>query len=158
MRHGTVFRLCRASLKVFVGAAAVVLAFVGQMYFQFGSQIAPGMGKDSLLKLRPGMSKQEVVALVGRPLGMSERAVGQELTYARPSPWWFGGISIRLQFADEKLDTLSVKDYGLLAYYCTRARAGCETVWDFGILNRLSIMKSLSAALDRMWPGRGRVQ
>ena len=124
------------------------------MVLQIGAQIAPGVTKDGLLRVRPGMLEDELMLLLGEPLTRTQEGPDSVLVYARPSRWWFGGLSLRVRILERRVEALELKDYGLLVYYCARARGGCQVVWDASTLDRLGVMRWISMHLDTLAPSR----
>jgi len=95
-----------------------------------GSKIGHGVSRDGVLAVRPGMTKEQVVALLGQPIcrrsegsegllsGVSPGG-GKELwVYGQPSPVVGGGFEIYVHMAGNRMMSIAVERFDLGVYYC----------------------------------------
>jgi hypothetical protein len=122
-----------------IGLASCLLLCVGAigtfgvlLYFNADSHIAPGVTKNRLLTLRPGLSEDEVFRLLGQPLYVGHEPAGigehdppsmRRLVYGRPTTLFLGGFEIDVTTLDGRLSWASVEYYDLLEYRCNES--GC---------------------------------
>jgi hypothetical protein len=67
-------RLLIIVAQVVITATISVAGVLGLlMHFEVGSQVASGVTRDGLERLRPGMDEQTVVAMIGAPLWEREK-------------------------------------------------------------------------------------
>lgn len=115
-----------------LGLSWLVLAVLASWSFctGIGSRLAPELTREGLLKLRPGMTEQEVLDLLGPPLGREK--LQAELG---AGSWVYGetglletGIEIRLRFQGGRMVRAGaeVKDLGV--YWCKEEE--CPVVRD----------------------------
>lgn len=97
-----------------------------------GSEIGASVTKDGLLALRPGMTEDQVVALIGAPIcehtsriGARSGVPGQDSAlwlYARPSPVFGGGFEIYVRLKAGRLTSVGVEEFDLGIYGCDESQ------------------------------------
>lgn len=89
-------------------------------YLEIGSRRAPGLSREGLLSLRPGMAAQEVIERVGEPLQRTRSAVHahQELwTYGEPG-FCLEGLEVYVTMENGQLLSVNIEHFDLGAYRC----------------------------------------
>jgi hypothetical protein len=125
-----------------LSALSVLLLLV---HFDAGNLVAQGLSKEALLRLRPGMSEQEVLAVAGAPLFEHHYhgpGVGTQLTnqaaqviwqYAAPG-FAASGFAAYVTFESGRVEAIGLKydDFGV--YACKKSSCpqfiGSEAVLD----------------------------
>lgn len=91
-----------------------------------GSELAPGLTKEGLLKLRIGMTEQEVIELIGPPLKKSPPWKGGQnrswsWTYAQPG-FLETGIGLGVAIEDGRMARAGAEIHDLGVYLCTEEK------------------------------------
>ncbi|MDH5638746.1 MAG: hypothetical protein OEZ04_09660 [Nitrospinota bacterium] len=133
-----------------------------QIYYQRGAVIAEGLSRQGLYELRPGMTTEEVVSLVGPPLcvkvadastlqpaksslaGLNASNINESSMwiYARPSKLSFGGIEMNVYFDKGKLSSAYIENYDLGVYKCDASE--CPKIWNAKEFNNLDSLKEFA--------------
>jgi SmpA/OmlA family protein len=97
-----------------------------------GSRLAPELTKEGLLKLRPGMSEDEVVKLIGQPL---EKQPPSDPRWDSSWTWVYGapgimetGIEIGIGMHSGRLVNAGAEIHDLGVFWCRPN--GCPVIWD----------------------------
>lgn len=115
-------------------------------YFEIGAEIADGINREALLELRPGMTEQEVLQLIGPPLDKRHRypshPTGEAPQRDGYTSWIYGkpgycegGLEIAVGIQSGRVVAVGVELYDLGVYRCNQDQ--CPVVWDAAALNRL---------------------
>jgi hypothetical protein len=125
-----------------VGVASCLVTL---WYFNAGAELAAGVTRNGILALRPGMSEERIVALVGRPLferrlvadANNNRQTSEETTWLYSRTGLFGqGLQVYLSIQHEALAGVYVEDSDLLVYRCDTQKCP-ETIWKPEVLDLL---------------------
>lgn len=128
------------SFIVGVGSCLVTL-----WYFNAGAELAAGVTRNGILALRPGMSEERIVTLIGRPL--FERRLVADANNNRRAPdgttWQYSrtglfgqGLQVYLSIQQGTLAGVYVEDSDLLVYRCDTQECP-ESIWKPEVLDRL---------------------
>lgn len=119
-------------------------------YFKVGSEMAPGVSKEALLELRPGMTEREVLQLIGPPLDKQRwyppHPTGEKPQWKGYTSWIYGkpgycqgGLEIGVGVQDGEVVAVGVASYDLGVYRCNLNQ--CPVIWDAEAMDRLPSRK-----------------
>jgi hypothetical protein len=104
-------------------------------YFEVGSEMAKGINREGLVELRPGMTEEEILQLIGPPLDREPRSYGENSQRGNYTRWIYGkpgfcqgGLEIAVGVENGKLVAVGVELYDIGVYRCNKER--CPVVWN----------------------------
>ena len=117
------------------------------MYFRTGSMMGAGVTKDGLMQIRPGITEQEVLASIGRPLwehrfygpGLGAQWVNDpsKSIWQYASPGFIGtGFAVYVTFKDGKVTATDIKNNDFSVYQCSEWKCP-QIIGNGGLLDRL---------------------
>ena len=95
-------------------------------YPLLGSDFAEGLTKEKILSLKPGMSKNDIVAIIGNPIKIIKNNNKYKFVYATPGIYR-EGFEFQLGLINNKLDYLYIQRNDFGVYHCNKK--GCSNIF-----------------------------
>ena len=130
-------------VKIFALLVGIVfIALFILCYFEVGSEMAKELSREGLIELRPGMTEEEILQLIGPPLNREPPQYGENPKRGNYARWIYGkpglcqgGFEIAVGVENGRLVAVGVELYDIGVYRCDKER--CPVVWDQKTLQHL---------------------
>lgn len=134
-------------LLLVVGALFFMyLSYIGmylltQKYsFSIGNSIAENINQKNILSLKIGMNEEDVVKILGEPIDIIKYTKKEYPNYGAfetfiygKTGFFDGGIEVNLAIQDKKLKQISLDNYDVSFYFCSKEN--CPKIIDNKIFN-----------------------